>query len=207
MQFLCLANSRKPPARCVAGLDLSSGEWMRPVSKENTGGLAVHETNVNVGGRLRGIQPLDVVEFDMILPVPGIGQPENIDRGREEWIFHRRFFTSELELLYEESPSLMQNNSDRISEADSATITSSLCLISVRDPEFRLNPSNDNQLRAHFQFRNLEFNLAVTDDSTWVGQAKRDPRRFSRGRWAFTVSLSVPFNGSLYKLVAWAHEY
>ena len=207
MQFLCLANSRKPPARCVAGLDLQSGKWVRPVSKENSGGLAVHETNINLNGGFRGIQPLDVVEFDRILPDPGIGQPENIERGKEEWIYRRPFFTSELESLYEESPFLMQDNSDRIPEAASAQVTSSLCLISVRDPEFRLNPLNHNQLRAHFQFRDMEFNYAVTDDSTWVDQAKRDPRRFNRGRWAFTVSLGVPFHGSLYKLVAWAHEY
>ena len=48
MEFLCLANSRKPPARCVAGLDLATGMWLRPVSDENNGGLSVNQALIQV---------------------------------------------------------------------------------------------------------------------------------------------------------------
>ena len=207
MEFLCLANSRKPPARCVAGLDLATGMWLRPVSDENNGGLSVNQALIQVDGRLRGIQPLDVVEFDKSQSLPGVGQPENVARGQGEWVYKRRLFTSELVGLFESNPYLLQDRYDRVLEQNSQQVKSSLCLVSVMDPEFKLNPSNRDQLRAHFKFRNHEFNLAVTDDSTWVNQAKIDARRFSQGRWAFTVSLGTPFNGSLFKLVAWAHQY
>lgn len=61
--MVCLANSWRPGGRCVAGIDLATGEWIRPVPR---GAKAVPDVATHFGRH--DLAPLDVVELEVALP-------------------------------------------------------------------------------------------------------------------------------------------
>lgn len=59
---LCLANSKKEGERCIAGIDVRTGQWVRPVSRHTAKGeVPFHERQVE-GGEPR---LLDLVRMDL----------------------------------------------------------------------------------------------------------------------------------------------
>jgi len=64
VKLVCLANSWRPGGRCVAGIDLDTGQWIRPVP--NSGG-AIPESAIHFGNH--ELAPLDVIELDVTQPV------------------------------------------------------------------------------------------------------------------------------------------
>ena len=76
-KIVCLANSRKPAGRCVAGrevLENRYGGWIRPVSVRPSAEISLEERRYE-----NGRQPhiLDVIEIRMIAAVPRVHQTEN----------------------------------------------------------------------------------------------------------------------------------
>ncbi len=64
---LCLANSKKLNERCVAGIDMRTCEWVRPVSRSGDhGAVSFRERQVN---RLEP-QVLDLIEMDLAYEGP-----------------------------------------------------------------------------------------------------------------------------------------
>ena len=72
-EMLCLANSRKPGGRCVAGL-LPDGSWIRPVTATGGGSLTSAMCRLDKG---RPVGALDVVRVGVTQPEPRLHQPEN----------------------------------------------------------------------------------------------------------------------------------
>lgn len=64
--IICLANSLKHNGRCVAGIDIATGQWIRPVSRLSSGRISVERSTING----EPIQPLDLVE----IPLANTGQ-------------------------------------------------------------------------------------------------------------------------------------
>jgi hypothetical protein len=59
---LCLANSKKLSGRCVAGIDVRTGEWVRPVSRSGDhGAVSFRERQIERSEP----QLLDVIEMDL----------------------------------------------------------------------------------------------------------------------------------------------
>ncbi len=46
MRVICLANSYKHQARCIAGVAIDSGDWIRPVSGLEDGRIPVDDTQI-----------------------------------------------------------------------------------------------------------------------------------------------------------------
>lgn len=59
---LCLANSKKEGARCVAGIDVRTGQWVRPVSRHTPKGEVPLRERLVDG---REPQPLDLIQMDL----------------------------------------------------------------------------------------------------------------------------------------------
>lgn len=59
MKIICVANSYKHHGRCIAGINLQSGVWIRPVSTVDGGKIPVDNTRINVSR----IWLLDVVDI------------------------------------------------------------------------------------------------------------------------------------------------
>jgi len=73
IRMVCLANSRKLKARCIAGIDLDTGKWIRPVFAGG-GALSYNHIRNQHGNET---QVLDVVEISVTDYVPLSFQPEN----------------------------------------------------------------------------------------------------------------------------------
>jgi hypothetical protein len=64
---------------CIAGIDIDSGKWVRPVGSDSYGELVSREITVQDQGthRPRLMKPLDIVHLRLGRHVDNIGQPEN----------------------------------------------------------------------------------------------------------------------------------
>ncbi len=60
-QIICLANSQKHGERCIAGIEISTGKWIRPVSNLNDGRIPRNACLVN------GQEPklIDILEIPL----------------------------------------------------------------------------------------------------------------------------------------------
>ena len=77
--FLCLAVSRREGGHCIAGIDIDSGEWIRPVNATHRGALTGTEILVadHQTPKPRKMMPLDIVRLRVGEYVGNRGQPEN----------------------------------------------------------------------------------------------------------------------------------
>jgi hypothetical protein len=62
MEIICLANSYKHQGRCIAGLDISTGHWIRPVSELEGGRIPTKNKSLNV----ESIRLLDIIDIPII---------------------------------------------------------------------------------------------------------------------------------------------
>jgi len=78
-RFLCLAVSRRDGGNCIAGIDIDTGEWIRPVNSKNRGALWDLEIVVedHRTKKLRMMAVLDLVNLRLGERVGTHGQPEN----------------------------------------------------------------------------------------------------------------------------------
>lgn len=112
-RIVILANSFKGGERCIAGIDINSGEWVRPVSPPAGG--AVGRNRRNIDGR----EPLlgEVVEISFIGPGPDRGcQPENRLLNQVPWQHVRHMPVEEI-LTYCEANDIILHNHDDCVEA------------------------------------------------------------------------------------------
>lgn len=73
-RIICLANSTRPGGRCIAGIDVDTREWVRPVSRASNRAITWEMRNIE------GKEPelLDVIEIPLENDGPDEGcQPEN----------------------------------------------------------------------------------------------------------------------------------
>jgi hypothetical protein len=78
-RFLCLAVSRRDGGNCIAGIDIDTGKWVRPVNAKNRGALWDFEIVVkdHRTHKLRLMAALDLITLHLGEAVGTNGQPEN----------------------------------------------------------------------------------------------------------------------------------
>lgn len=207
MDFVCLANSYKTGGRCVAGIDLATGRWIRPVSGQNSGELNRDSSLVFSSGPTRYIKPFDVVDLGQPIACPNPGQPENVLRGEEQWRLKRIATAHEVLQFAQPDGQIFLGDYGRISVSDANQIRKSLTLIRVQNPSFALRDNETlarQQLRGRFTFSGRHYDLSVTDDSPWTHDARLRPIDGETGDWLLTISLGVPWRQSMYKMIACA---
>lgn len=212
MKLIVLANSHKLGGRCLAGIDVATGTWVRPISSETHGELDANRCLINENGRLRSVRCLDVIEIPIGGPVSTPGQPENRRLLVGAWSFivslDRQDAVDALDslALEDDSTDLLFNKEGEVDylEATNGLVLKSLTLVKVSSPSFylRLRHGISPQLRAKFLFANIEYDLPVTDDREWTNYAREEPDRFSSGIWYFTISLGEPYREKMWKLIA-----
>jgi hypothetical protein len=108
-RIICLANSWKRGARCIAGIELATGRWVRPVTDSDDGGVPDHIR------KLRKREPaiLDILDIPLAHTGPDFGfECENrlILPGRWYLSGHaqpadlRRYVSDEPHLLHNAAP-------------------------------------------------------------------------------------------------------
>lgn len=199
VDMLCLANSWKSGGRCVAGIRLDDGSWIRPVSETQDGELSEGQCTLDTG---RPVKPLDVVRVYVEGADPRPHQPENWIVTDRQWRLRRQLSLAEAKATLKQAmekhkSGIFGTSTDRVSWP-AAEIESSLTLVRATAPEFRWG-SKPRQKRAVFRHGGATYDLVMTfEDAPRVGQ--------SQSNWYFTISLGEPFHGACYKLVAGALE-
>jgi len=164
-EILCLANSPKENARCIAGLDLKTGRLVRPVSA-TTSQVIPNDWAVAQG---KPVEPLDVIDIpfvrgDAVVPF----QAEN-RYCKEGWDRTDRWKASDIRRFCESDSRLLGTaDSEPIAERffklkrHGRAGWKSLQLIHVRSVDFR---QVDEKWMGSFRTRNKRwYDLRLTDE-------------------------------------------
>lgn len=203
-RIVVLANSRKPPGRCVAGIELVDGVpsgWVRPVGNQLGAGLKPWERSLPDGSEPL---PLDVVDFVVRRHVP-------MNCHSENWIVaadHPRarastFGVHDLDRLTSDPDTLWMNVeetklglNDLVAEPALDDFADSILLLRTQDLTLSAytNPwSQEQELRAEFCHRDVVYRLKVTDpvyeDRYLVG----DDGEYRIPNAYLTISLGEPW--------------
>ncbi|HUI55631.1 MAG TPA: hypothetical protein VLY04_11705 [Bryobacteraceae bacterium] len=217
-QIVCLANSRKPGGRCVAGketLQEGYGQWIRPVSVRPSAEVSLEERQYENGS---DPQILDMIDIPMLAAVPHAHQTENhmIDPSHY-WTWKGAATWDDLAKM-EDTPNTLWINldstyhgrHDRVAQTAAASLPSSLFLIKPEDVTVRvLTPGADfgnpkRAVRAGFRYRGVHYNFKVTDPKAERAFLARENGDYNiAGGLYFCISLTEAHtDGYCYKLVA-----
>ncbi len=208
-KIICLANSRKYGARCIAGIDVNTGRWVRPVSSTRSDG-AIPE-------QMQRIEDEDVKLLDVLaIPLERSGpdyefQPENRLVARGTWRKVGQVGVEKILPYCENIPFVLHNRCpDRVPwkfiEALPSKQKKSLQLVRARRVEFRkaTSASGRIQVRASFPYRGNRYDMVVTD---LVAERRTKRNTKISSDCILTISLGGPFpehdpDPQCYKLVA-----
>lgn len=215
-RLVCLANSRKLHGRCVAGREWNgtkAGRWVRPVSSRDGGAVSLSERRYGDGSEP---QLLDLIDIPVLESQPKDYQTENwlLDPDRD-WEKAGRLSSSDLPALTDPIAFLwidgyhtFSGQNDKIPIARTGSVKDSLRLIHVHDLRLKVfrpgepfgNPTR--RVQGRFQHADNDYALRVTDPSfERIYRAKRNGT-YEVGAHYLTISLSEPFQGACYKLIA-----
>lgn len=213
-RIICLANSYKHGGSCIAGRSYVNGvigEWIRPVSVREGRELSAAEQRYSF---LRSVSVGDICEVDLARPAPMGCQKENHEiAGRGGW---RKLEHATWTLLYAcqdvHSPpfwidmgSSTRGIADRVPIAESPRLGASLQLIHVPRLELRVQTGYDRakkEVRASFAYEGQEYVLKVTDPVICGVMKKMSYGTYPFGMALLCVSVSEPYKGFVYRLVA-----
>ena len=216
-RILCLANSYKHDHRCVAGISLVTKKWARLIGGQVPGCLTVKETCYPDG---REAALLDVFEVELGEKCGSNCHPEDVYVTGKPWQPVRRFDeprdTRFLASYLSKGPAILQGYGDRVygRKIEGTPVEKSLELIHPENLWWWIREENGKRKnRAIFRAGNVVracYDLAVTDPA-WLGQLNLLPAGIYPHAFFFkakppktllTMSLSEPFQGFHYKLVA-----
>ena len=208
-RIVCLANSRRPSGRYVAGRELLEGGyggWIRPVSARPLGEISLEERRYE-----SGMEPqiLDTIEIPMIGTVPHIHRTENhmIDAAYY-WMKKGALTWPDLADLAERPRSLWGNGdstrhgmNDRMDQTLASQFGNSILLI---EPEF-LNihvhtevgmlENPRRRVRADFWYEGTRYNFIVTDPLAEQVFLALDADEYPLSNVYLCLSLSEAFGG------------
>lgn len=215
-EIICLAKSRRPGGRCIAGLRTDGGGWVRPIAPGSNSVLLRRHYILSNGSE---IEVLDVVKLRLSQQKPELYQPENWVITEENWELRKRPVSSKhLKILWayvQRGSTLFRNDTDRIHlrSLQEKPAESSLALIIPDRVEWEVTKAitGKRQTRCYFKLRNTNYNLVVTDP-VWENKFSRlqlgsygsESIGCSQDEiFLLTVSLGEPFTDNYcYKLVA-----
>lgn len=204
-EIICLANSRKMQGRCVAGKDVNSGEWIRPVSKEKFEEWP--EKILLKDGKELSL--LDIVRIPLKENKPAYYQPENILVSDGVWEKTAKFDKTKLDTLCDNPDSIWVGENAQgidIEYLKKNGIDSSLLFIKIPSILIRRKDEyNKKKVRAIFTYNNKQYDLSVTDPIF-----EEEYKNMSEGEYKISgkiylcISLGEPFLklNCCYKVVA-----
>jgi len=205
--LIVLANSIKESERCVAGKDLQTGRWVRPVATPEGAAIPRHRTVVASPAGNFPAKPLQIarIPFDTKAPLPR--QPENELLAEGLWRLQGTFDRQRLDALVDTPESLWGRDTRRVTcgpmPSDSSD-TPSLYLVQL--PRIELVVENNwhgnKRLRAHFRYRSIPYAMTVTDPALSKLRIHPVGTWFTGENRYVTLSLGMPFHGYRYKIVA-----
>lgn len=216
-RIVCLANSYKHENRCVAGISLSTRKWVRLIGRKVPHCLTLSEARYTDG---KEVSLLDVFEVEIQAVCPSNHHPEDVLMSGTP-LRHIRQFSGPsdfevLEKIVSKEPIVLQGYCDRI-DAHKLETTAARLSLSLLEPEdlwwWIREESGKRRSRANFRLGHegrIRYDLPVTDPA-WLDQLNFMPTGIHSHatlcghrptRTYLTASLSEPYEGFHYKLVA-----
>lgn len=211
--IICLANSRKLSARCIAGKELESKKWIRPVTRRASHEISRYQCQYNDGTYP---QLLDIICIPFKEYAPHGHQPENvvIDDGRS-WKKIGAVTYADLAPLVDDGPLPWANSStfgkinDKIPEALLNPEQGSLRLIFVDSVTLKVQTKTlyassieKTVIRAAFQHEGTPYSLDVTDPVIENRYLRSGIGEFILTKVYLCISLGELYHGFSYKLVS-----
>jgi len=203
-RLVCLANSERPGGQCIAGIDVDTGQWIRPVPRDAD---ALRISRCIIGGKL--LEPLHIFQLELDRPkeIPRF-QRENRLIKNWNWSIIGRHFKAELLDYCDETSPILHSASDRVSPADLEKLPperwQSLQLVRARRLKCEHDPRNPIRWRAHFQDRDgNEYSLPITDGA--IRGRLQCGDRFG-GECLLTVSLTKPWLAPNSSQAEWCYK-
>lgn len=211
--IVCLANSYKHGGRCVAGVCLDDGAWIRLRGAAPDGSLEARESVLDDGSDPR---LLDVIEVELHYALPSDAHPEDWQIARARWhLLQRPATAAQLQKITgaaDKTTPILRDYRDRMSadEIQAKPLQSSLVLICPEEIHWWIREERDKRRnRALFRRHRVTYDLAVTDPR-WLERLNLMPAGiYPHGTFAdpssetwLTISLSEAYLGWHYKLVA-----
>lgn len=208
-EILCLANSRKHQGRCIAGKEIKSKNWIRPVSKRQNGELKPKNMKYEESG-IPTI--LDKMKIYLKRPKEKKHQPENFLVAEKEWEKLGKLDMNDIE-KYEDDVSVLWTNcqpkKDRISfdflKRHHEHLPRSLLLIKPEKSKILVqNYEGNKRIKSRFKYKNVLYNLTVTDPvvEDFYRNADKGEYEIHGLDPYYCISLGEPFEGCCYKLIA-----
>lgn len=214
VEVICLANSRKQSGRCVAGLRVDGGGWVRPVSAEPDGVLQSWHYTLASG---REAALLDVLKMRLVCPQPAPHHPEDWLINTGQWESAARAGLPQmLEFLQQSAtagPELLGGTESRIEykALRRKPAAASLALVRPQELHWQIEESpqaGKRRTRAAFTLAGAPYSLPLTDP-IWLKRLASlpcgcHPWEANEQEALLTISLSEPFagDGFCYKLAA-----
>lgn len=208
--ILILAKSIKKGRFCVAGIDVYTGEWIRPVSTPDGEGIDTTYTISKLkNNKEKSIRPLDVVRISLDRHVPLKSQPENWLIGNERWSFVGDVAREELSKVCDAPPHLWMHgtSSHRLGTEwlDSPHVDpASLYLVPVHEIGLRVtrNFFGFKRTKATFGYRGIRYDLNVTDPAFGLHKHHDVGHKTTLYNRFLCISRTDDFDGYCYKVVA-----
>ena len=209
-RIICLANSRKPGGRCIAGKDWDDrASWIRPVS--DTEKRSLSESDRHYEG---GSEPilLDIISIPMLKPAPLPHQRENhLINSSFYWSKVGKASWTDIALFLESPVSLWANNSqsagyvsNRVSE--SAANGKSLYLVKIASLAVIVGPKSSYEekrvVKGRFIWAGEVYQLHITDPAIEREFILMKDGSYCIDDPTLCISLGDPFEGFCYKLIA-----
>lgn len=192
-RVVCVANSIRHDGRCFAGIDMDTGEWVRPVPAK--GGCGLSYSDVCVNGQ--PVALLDILEIDMTTRNPGTKyQCENRVMRAKAWKQVGRLKPSALLKYCDDSSPILHSTTDRVKPADLDAMSPddwvSLRLVRPSKVHFARDYFKRSRWRASFaDAKKNYYDLKVTDPVV-SGRLNHDEKVGSD--CILTVSMTEPWS-------------
>jgi hypothetical protein len=205
--IVIFANSVKHHQHCVAGKDIITKEWIRPVGDENGCELQDEQTKYKNKYGKYFAKPLQKMKIKFVKKSPLLNQPENYIISDKIW--EQKYTLDPKEIInYIDNPTNLwidnTCNNDRINyhliENGTINIEQSLYLIQVKKIHIywkdRSNFEQNPQRKGIFEYNQVTYDLPLTDPNFSEFEEQDLENKF------LCISLGEEFNGYCYKLIA-----
>jgi len=198
--IIVLANSRKMMNRCIAGIDIDTGKWIRPCYGDGNDGIPYDIRQVNGG------EPklLDVIRLSLKKDGPNREyQPENRGLFKKRWEKIAEASIRDVIKYVNTRTPIFYNATDRVGIREIEKIPRqdrySLCLIETKVKFVTGAADGKKRVYANFKYGKVEYRLTVTD---FEFEKSFPPYSERETECLLTISLGVPYRNYCYKLVA-----
>jgi hypothetical protein len=198
MRLICLANSRRDGGRCIAGIDMATGRWIRPIPPK---GGAIQEEKTFLSGNL--ITPLDIIELELDAPNFNTRyQCENQTVRNWHWRLVDKVKPADVVKYCIKSGRVLFSNSKIVDPADMEKLQpekwTSLELIHATNVRFEPDPRKTIRWQAKFSSGRygLPYCLTITDPEITIRLNRKEK---IKPECLLTVSLTEPIEFKEYK--------